>query len=310
MKRVATSINRTLLVKELSHIPVYRKTNKANNFIYIFDGHEAPNLLMEIGRLRELSFRLAGGGTGNKYDIDKYDTMPHPYKQLIVWNPTEGEIVGGYRFFYCRDLKYGVSPNFNLSITDYFNLSTPFIRDYLPYSIELGRAFVQPAYQSSKMGSKSIFALDNLWDGLGAIVVNNPDVKYFYGKVTTYRNFNVNARNILLNFLHTWFPDNDNLFTSKFPIQNSFKNVTLFNKGSFSEDYVLLKQLIRETKENIPPLFNAYINLSPNMRTLGTSINTHLGDVDETAILLSIKDLFPEKVSRHINTYCEELGKL
>ena len=179
---------------------------------YIVDSHNAPNTVREIGRLRELSFRNSGGGSGKSFDLDEYDSLENPFKQLIVWNPEKREIIGGYRFLCGRDATFDTEGNPIMPMSHIFRASKRYISDYLPYTIELGRAFIQPKYQSYKGGLKSLYALDNLWDGIGAMIGNNDDVKYMVGKVTIYPKMKVEARYAITFFLKYFFEDKDKLF--------------------------------------------------------------------------------------------------
>jgi len=304
MKPLIAAVDKSILIKELSKDLFLRKTNNANNEIYAFTAHQCPQLMRELGRLRELTFRAAGGGTGEEIDIDYFDTCTNAYTQLIVWNPIEEEIVGGYRYIKCMDAEIDSKGLYQLATSHLYNFSKKFIKDYLPYTIELGRSFVQPQYQATKENRKGLYALDNLWDGLGALIVNNPDIKYFFGKVTMYNHYNKNARNLLLFFMHKYFPDVEKLVTPKTPIFNYndfLKFDKKFNKGHFNEDYKLLQRYVKQYKESIPPLISAYMKLTSTMITFGTSANDTFGEVEETGILVTIKDIFLAKKERHID---------
>ncbi len=311
MKEIIPPVSRELLEAELTPDKFQRKTNKADNEIYILTYHDSPNLMREIGRLRELTFRSAGGGVGEELDLDQYDlSVTHPYKQLIVWDPSRKEILGGYRFIHCGGLEKEANGEVPLATAHLFNFSDYFISDYLPSVIELGRSFVQPDYQSSKAGAKALFALDNLWDGLGALMIDFPDVKYFFGKVTMYTHYNKEARNLILYFFSKFFPDPDHLVYAKKPMYlnvDEEKVRLLFEGKSYDEAYKILSHEVRQLGENIPPLINAYMNLTPNMRTFGTAISDEFGDVEETGILLSIEDMYDVKIDRHVSSYLEEL---
>ena len=200
MKPIIEPVDRSLLEKELKKSRVIRRTNNGNNLLYVITHHDSPSVMTEIGRLREISFRVAGGGTGKEMDIDVYDTMPNPYKQLIVWDPRVKEILGGYRFFVCSEAIMDEDGNCNLATARMFKFSKKFRDVYIPHMIELGRSFVQPSYQTTSRRSKGIYALDNLWDGLGAIWLQNPQVRYFFGKVTMYTTYNREARDLILHF--------------------------------------------------------------------------------------------------------------
>ncbi|MDH8702334.1 hypothetical protein M2138_001695 [Dysgonomonadaceae bacterium PH5-43] len=310
IKEIAPKVSRKLIKSELTPDKLFRKTNKSGNEIYLFTAHNAPNLMQEVGRLREIAFRFYGGGSGNPVDIDEFDLMKNPYRQLIVWDPQEEEILGGYRFRHGNEITFGENgqPN-NIATCELFNFSERFIKEFLPRTVELGRSFVSLDYQSSKFGSKGLFALDNLWDGLGALSVIDPQVRYFFGKVTMYSDYNPEARNMILFFLNKYFKDTDNLITPITPLETNSdydKLNKLFNKNNYKEDYKVLNQEVRAYGINIPPLVSAYMNLSPSMKVFGTAINEEFGEVEETGILIDFEDVFEEKKKRHIESFLNE----
>jgi hypothetical protein len=306
MNPLINPVELSILKSELNDATFLRTTNNGSNHIYDVNIHNAPNTLREIGRLRELTFREAGGGTGLDCDLDELDTCEKCYNQLVVWNPEDQEIVGGYRYIRCGDAAISTNGEYNLATTELFHFSEKFKKDFLPYTIELGRSFVQPKYQPRPENRKGLFSLDNLWDGLGALVIENPDIKYFFGKVTMYRHFNLLARDYILSFMQHYFSDPDQLVTPihSLPITS---DVTAFineiKNLDYKEGHKILNVRVRALGENIPPLINSYMNLSPTMRTFGTSLNEHFGDVEETGILVTLKDMYESKVGRHINTY-------
>lgn len=306
MENIIASVDKEILENELRPEFFCRNTNFANNKIYIFTADKSPLLMQEVGRLRELAFRTAGAGTGKKADIDEYDLSDYPYKQLIVWNPEEKEIVGGYRFLESKNAKMGSNGIPELATARLFNFSEEFINNYFPYLIELGRSFVVPDKQATATSRKGLYTLDNLWDGLGALVVNNPDMKYFFGKVTMYQHYNKEARNTLLFFLNKYFGGYEKLISLIKPLELNMDNEyfsELFKGSNYEADYKILSKRVRELGENIPPLINAYMNLSSSMRVFGTSINPYFGNVEETAIMVTINDIYPQKTERHIQSY-------
>ena len=312
MKEIIPPVSRELIEAELTADRFHRKTNKSDNEIYILTHHDSPNIMREIGRLRELTFRAAGGGVGEEVDIDHYDTTDeHPYKQLIVWDPSHREILGGYRYIHCAGLPRDKNGEVPLATSHLFHFSDQFIDEYLPFVIELGRSFVQPDYQSSKAGAKALFALDNLWDGLGGLVIDHPDIRFFFGKVTMYKQYNEHARNLILHFFGKYFPDPDKLVRPKKPMPVTSDTELLdelFSGKGYDEAYKILSAEVRKHGENIPPLINAYMSLTPSMRTFGTVISDEFGDVEETGILLDIDDMYDTKIDRHVSTYLEELA--
>lgn len=299
-------VAKELLKSELTSDKQLRMTNKSNNEIYVITAHNAPNVMQEIGRLREIAFREAGGGTGKATDVDEFDTCENCYKQLIVWNPEHEEIIGGYRYLVGSDWQYDDKGQPILATSHMFHFSEKFIKEYAPRTVELGRSFVSLPYQSSRMGAKSLFALDNLWDGLGALTVIRPDVKYYFGKMTMYPSYIRKGRDMILYFLKKHFDDKENLIIPMKPLQletNEQELERLFCGKDFKEDYLILNGEIRKMGYNIPPLVNAYMGLSPTMRLFGTAINYGFGDVEETGILIAIDEIFEEKRRRHIDTF-------
>lgn len=306
MKSIIPAIDKAIIESELNENTFVRNTNKGNNKIYIINNHNSPNVMMEIGRLREVTFRASGGGTGEAFDIDEYDTCEHSYDQLIVYSPEDSEIIGGYRFIKGAKAIDKVNHSIHLSTTHYFNFSDKFIDEYLPYTIELGRSWVQPNFQPAINPRKGLFALDNIWDGLGALIVDNPDIKYFFGKVTMYTHFNQEARDMILHFLLKYFPDDEHLLTPfhPLPIITDMKSFDAMISGlDYKDAFKILNQSVRNLGENIPPLMNIYMNLSPTMKSFGTAANPHFGDVEETGIIIKINDIYDEKKIRHIQSY-------
>ncbi|GHV72660.1 hemolysin A [Bacteroidia bacterium] len=300
---IIPKIDRALIRAELTPERFLRRTNNKDREIYVVTHQNAPNTVREIGRLREIAFREAGGGTGKALDLDEFDLCEVPYRQLIVWDDTDQEIVGGYRY-----LEGNVIPVVNgipqIATSELFLFSEFFMREYFSKTIELGRSFIQPHYQGTTDPRRGLFSLDNLWDGLGALVSNNPHIDYFFGKVTMYPTYNVTARDYLLRFMKLYYNDPDQLVT---PIESvhlvtDIDEIDHFFKG-LSQDEALraLNKKVREYGENIPPLISAYIKLSPTMKTFGTAINAHFGAVEETGILIRIQDIHSQKKERHVN---------
>ena len=299
-------ISKEVLKSELTPDKQLRMTNKSNNKIYVVTAHNAPNVMLEIGRLREIAFREAGGGTGKEADIDEFDTCENCYKQLIVWNPDEEEIIGGYRYLLGTDWDYDNDGQPILATSHMFHFSERFIKDYAPWTVELGRSFVSPPYQSSRMGAKSLFALDNLWDGLGALTVIRPNVKYYFGKMTMYPSYIRKGRDMILYFLKKYFDDKEHLIIPVKPLEletDKKELEELFCGNNLKADYLILNREIRKMGYNIPPLVNAYMGLSPTMKLFGTAINYGFGDVEETGILIAVDEILEEKRKRHIDSF-------
>lgn len=308
-QEIISPVSKEQLKSELTRERQLRMTNKSNNEIYVVTAHQAPNVMREIGRLREIAFREAGGGTGKEVDIDEFDTCENCYKQLIVWNPDEEEIIGGYRYLMGTDWELDDQGQPILATSHMFHFSEKFLRDYMPYTVELGRSFVSLEYQNVQKNTKSIFALDNLWDGLGALTVLFPNLKYFFGKMTMYPSYVRKGRDMILYFLKKHFDDKENLITPMKPLvleSDPNELEQLFNGKNFKEDYRILNSEIRKMGYNIPPLVNAYMGLSPTMKLFGTAINYGFGDVEETGILIAVDEILEQKRVRHIDSFIKE----
>ena len=306
---IIAPIPKEVLKSELTDEKRLRMTSKSNNEVYVVTWQNAPNVVREIGRLREIAFRAAGGGTGLDCDLDDFDTMENPYKQLIVWNPESEEIIGGYRYILGPDIRLDEKGQPILATSHMFHFSDEFIKDYMPYTIELGRSFVTLEYQSTRSDGKSIFALDNLWDGLGALAVIMPGCKYFFGKMTMYPSYIRKGRDMILYFLKKHFDDKEKLIIPMKPLEletDPKELEALFGGKSFKDDYRVLNGEIRKLGYNIPPLVNAYMSLSPTMKLFGTAINYGFGDVEETGILIAVDEILEDKRVRHIDSFIKE----
>ena len=309
MEDIIAPISKELLKAELTEEKLMRHTNRGGNILYLVDAHDSPNVMLEIGRLREIAFRAGGGGTGKSVDIDEFDTMENPYKQLVVWNPDAEEIIGGYRYIHGADVKFDDKGQPILATSHMFHFSEKFIHDYLPHTLELGRSFVAVEYQASRTDTKGLFALDNLFDGLASLTVMLDDAEYFFGKMTMYPSYDRLARDMILYFLDKHFGDRRQLVSAYHPLfmehhPPQFRQ--LFVEEDFKLDYRILNAEVRKRGCNIPPLVNAYMNLSPTMLVFGTAINHEFGEVEETGILINVNELHEDKRKRHIMTFVEE----
>lgn len=298
-------VDKELIKEELTNDIFFRKTNKGSREIYITTAHTSPNIMREIGRLREISFGAEGGGSGKDCDIDEFDTAPEPhcYKQLFIWDPVDEEIIGGYRYILGNDIFIESSGALLSATAGLFYFTNYFKKNFLASTLELGRSFVRPDYQPTHSLRKGMFSLDNLWDGLGAMAKTHPEIKYFFGKITMYPTLDIKARDYILYFYKKHFPDNEGMVYPKntVEIETDYNElVKLFNGRSYKEDYQILVKAIRERGAHLPPLVNAYMNLSSTMRSFGTSLNTEFSDVQETGILVTIDDIYPDKRKRYM----------
>lgn len=308
MRTIIDPVPVELIKAELTKSKKLEDTNKGHNELYIVTWHDSPNVVKEIGRLRELTFREAGGATGKTVDLDEYDKMEKPYKQLIVWDPDNEAIIGGYRFLFGSDATFDEKGQPILASSHQFNFSKKFIKEYLPHVIELGRNFVAPAYQSSQNGAKSLFALDNLWDGLVAIIMKNPNLLYFFGKITVYPSYDHIAKDLIYHFLWKHFGDKNKLVRpwddqAIMPASDPELMNLIVNSDDLIEDYKLLRAATRMRGVNVPPNMTAYISITSHMLMFGTAVNRLMHKIEDTAVLIPFDEIYHDKKSRHIGAY-------
>ena len=296
-------VQTALLKAELTEEHFLRETNHSGNKLYVVDNQCAPNVLREIGRLREIAFRAGGGGTGKEADLDAFDLdAAFCYKQLVLWDREEECIVGGYRFVPCDEVLYDRFGQPLMPSSHLFHFTKHFLGGDFLRTIELSRSFIRPEYQSTELGSKSLYALDNLMDGLVTIMEQfKGRMEFFFGKMTIYPSFPEKALQMLLYFLRkhfgSWMTDINNktgrLVVPKNPIKITFAKEwdKLFTEDNFRDDYVILKREVRKLGANIPPLVNTYMNLSPTMKSFGAGINDEFGDVIEAVIIRDGKEM-------------------
>ena len=308
MKPIIAPVETEILLHELEgHL--LRPSNKAGNLIYDITAHECPNVMREIGRLREISYRAGGGGTGKELDIDDQDTMPRPHHQLIVWDPDNNQIIGGYRYLFGHEAEIRNGQPF-ITSAHLFHYSERFIRDYLPNTIEFGRAFVQPMYQKREMGVKALFALDNIWDGIGAVLFNHPEIRYMIGKVTIYPGYNEQARELIYAYLDRYHKGEQGLIEPYHPLLSQPLTHSPFEGEDKQENYHILQHAVREQGTVIPPIFTAYLNLTNDLQFFGNAINDEFSDVLESGIMVDLETVYPEKKERYINSYIKWLNSI
>ena len=312
MKKIIDPVSTDLLKSQLTKDRFLRTTNHGGNEIYVVDNTNAPDVIREIGRLREEAFRAGGGGTGRELDIDKFDTdAAYGYKQLVLWDPEAERIIGGYRYVLCDEIVYDENGQPMLTSSHMFRFSKKFIRNELKHTIELGRSFVTIDYQSSKGGAKRIFALDNLFDGLGALMVMYKGrMKYFFGKMTIYRQYPTPAREMIQVFLNKWFGAAKMRrvkLVNPARVKRPIKYMKVLKGLTFKDDYRNLKSFVSDFGVNIPPLVNSYMNLSLKMQYFGTGINDEFGDIYDSGILIPFKYIAEDKKDRHVKTLTPKL---
>lgn len=303
-------VDRRLIKAELNDRTFLRRTQKAGNEIYIINPQTAPHALLELGRVRELTFRATGAGSGKDVDLDHFDLEDPACYQLMVWDPDNEEIIGAYRFTLWAKATFHPNGQPYVNTEHLFHFSDKFIRDYMPYTIEMARAFIQPQYQSVKGGVKSLYALDNIWDGIGGLVAISPDVKYLAGKVSIYSTSPEMSRKAMIFFLDKFFGDREGLLTGKgaetFTDEEKTYFNGLFNADTEKENYKILSSYVKSLDDYVPPLIHSYIELSSSMKTFGTVFDPSFGDVYDTAMIITLADVYEKKWKRYVESYKKE----
>ncbi len=312
MEQIIDPVPVELLKQELNEKTFLRKTSKAGNEVYVVNYENAPNVLREVGRLREITFRAVGSGSGTACDIDHFDIEDKACYQLIVWNPDADEIIGGYRFTRLKDASFREDGQPYINTAKLFNISPAFVRDYFPYSLEMARAWVQPKYQTREMGVKSLFALDNIWDGIGGLIAKDPSVKYLMGKVSMFATSPRPSLEAMIYFLEKFCGDKENLITGINPElvseQRKAELDEMFCGETLQENYKILNNYVTGLGDKVPPLIHLYLNLSSSMKTFGTVMDPDFGEEFDTAMIISVADIYPEKYKRYIQPAQDQIG--
>lgn len=221
--------------------------------IYLVNYNNGQDVVREIARLREITFRKVGEGTGRSKDFDSYDKH---YKHLVLWDDDNLEIVGAYRFAFGQEVltNIGVQGFYTSSL---FDFSEDFVK-IIPQSIELGRSFIQSKYWNS-------MALDYLWQGIGKVLLNNTQIRYLFGPVSMSNNYSEEAKNLIVYFFSKWFSRNDNLVLPKNKFSLSEKKITelkeLFNLNNYEQELKILKSQLKILGFSVPVLFKQYSDI-------------------------------------------------
>lgn len=257
--------------------------------LYLVTASDAPYIMQELGRIREIEFRRQGGGTGNAVDIDRFDTGVFLYQQLIVWDSQEQEIVSAYRCMVGETIAH-LNIEHLLATGELFHFSNQFQHEYLPYTIELGRLVVN---QSAKQRRLGLFVL---WCGLAALMHQYPKLRYFFGKVTIFPSYHSTALQFLLQFLQLYYPDPDRLVYPKPGLEilcadSSSKLTPFFSGANHDRDYQQLRQQLSALGESFPLTLRPYLKLTPHTRHFGAAFNAAFGQTIEIGILVPINQI-------------------
>ncbi len=288
-KCIAHPESRQELKSELKKAQVLGKT-KDNKIIYLCEYSKDSSLMREIGRLREFSFRKVGEGSGAKRDLDKYDKY---YKHLVLWDEDDLEVVGAYRIGESKGME---------SYRGFYTSTLATFHEgfgkYLQSSIELGRSFVQPKYWGSR-------ALDYLWQGIGAYLRANPDVRYMFGPVSLSDQYNMDAKRVIAHLYLTHFGTDKKLVTSnnRFDVTKGTPEVLEIVKGdNYDEDFKAVREYLSYSNLSIPTLYKQYSDVCEEggVKFLDFGVDPDFGNCVDGFIVVDITKLKESKRKRYI----------
>ena len=281
------------LAWEIKHLPADTLyLDAGTQSVYITDSQQAPHVLREIGRLREVTFRKAGEGTGQAIDLDQYD--PH-YLHLFIWNKPTHEIVGAYRLGMTDVIlkNHGLQ---GLYTCDLFGYPRQLL-DQIGPTLELGRAFVRPEYQ------RSYSPLMLLWKGIGHFIARHPRYRHLLGPVSINNEYHSVSRELIIAFLKSnrLDPELSKLIKPKNPpklrgLRGATPTLSLVVRDI--EDVSAIVSEIEQDHKGVPILLKQYLKL--NARILGFNVDPAFGDVTDGLILLDLMQTDPRILQKYL----------
>jgi putative hemolysin len=293
-KTVVHPVDRRILKRELRNTRLLNITPDGK-LIYLVRHDEAPNLMRELARMREVTFRRVGEGTRREIDLDAYDRT---YQHLVLWDNEDLEIVGSYRIGVCPDLLRTGSVN-ALYTSSCFSLS-PAFSTYLPHAIELGRSFVQQRYWNSN-------ALEYLWHGLGAYVIDNPHIRYLFGAVSLSVEYPREAQEMIVHFYRKWFGAEPGIVTGRAPLtlqaERRAQLNALFSSTDYNAEFRLLKNWLKERGLSFPTLYRQYTDLceAGGVKFFDFSVDRDFNNCIDGFILVDLNLLKSSKRERYLS---------
>lgn len=249
---VAPAVDRASLSQEIKGSELIGETADGKK-IYLFQ-HRANSVVMsELGRLRELTFRMVEEGTGKRQDLDKYDEY---YMHLLLWDEQDQEIVGAYRIFDTSNIFSSQDPDTLYSSLIYKYKDS--MKPYFEQGMELGRSFVQPKYWGKR-------SLDYLWYGIGALISKNPNYRYLFGAVSLSDGYPREAKDMIVHFYGKHFPAKETTVEALYPYEidaaRQAELEELFPGEDYSSEFTLLKKRLKKLDCTIPTLYKQYAEL-------------------------------------------------
>ncbi len=300
-KNIIHPIDKQVLTREFKNAQHIGSTSDQKK-IMLTSSEDSPSILKEISRLREITFRKVGEGTGKKKDLDNFDKY---YKHLVVWDENELEIIGAYRIGLGKDIVMEKGPD-GFYTSTIFKYEKEFIEKYMPTGVELGRSFVQKKYWNTN-------ALNYLWQGIGAFLAHHEQVKYMFGGVSISNSYPESAKKMIVYYFKKWFGEEHQLAKaiSKFniPHHSLSKFDELFNGSSYKEDYKILKRMLKPYGYSVPILYKHYSELcyEGGVKFLDFAIDESFENCIDGLILVDVDLIKDDKRARYISSQKENL---
>ncbi len=291
-KTIIHPVDTKVIKNELSRSDLLATTPDGKK-LYLTEFKNATNVMREIFRLREVTFRKVGEGTGNKYDFDQYDKW---YKHIVLWDDEALEIVGSYRLGLCHEIieEHGIKGIYNASM---YKFSDKF-QEYVKKSVELGRSFIQQKYWRSN-------ALDYLWQGIGGFLSQHPEVQYLFGAVSISDNYSATAKSLIVYFYKKWFGGDENLVhaDNRFVItkQQATEADQILSSDEYNADFRNLKTTLKNLGYTVPVLFRKYSELcdKDGVKFLDFGVDVSFSNVVDGFVFLELSKLKETKKKRY-----------
>ena len=259
--------------------------------IYLFDYQPDSAVMQEIGRLREMTFRQVGEGTGKKRDLDQYD---RDYRHLILWDEQELEIAGAYRIGEVGRIHESGREIYSAELFDYQDKMQP----YFAKGIELGRSFVSPKYWGKR-------SLDYLWYGIGAYLKQFPEVQYLFGPVSLSNSYPEFGKALIVEYYRRYFADADNLAIARTPYQMDAEMLDRVNatfEGSAETDFVLMREQLTHMQVTVPTLYKQYADVCEpgGVRFIDFNVDANFGHCIDGLVMVDLHKLRDNKRKRYL----------
>lgn len=263
--------------------------------MFLYSSPDTSPVLREIGRLREITFRAVGEGTGRRRDIDSFD---YYYQHLILWDEEDLEIIGAYRVIDSGSVLERHGKGERLYTGSLFSLD-PERHEFLSNGLEFDRSFIQQRYWGKR-------SLDYLWHGIGAFLANNPDYRYLFGPVSISNSMPQNAKDLLIYFYKLYFSDGEKTSCSKNPFNFSQSTGEIgkeFGGKDYRQDFKKLKSLLANMGTATPTLYKQYSELYQpgGVRFLDFNIDQDFNNCVDGLVVVDLHKLKEKKRNRYVN---------